>query len=143
MNINFKKLHPNAVVPTFGRSGDAGADLVATTITYTDSYIEYGTGIAIELPPGFAGLIFPRSSLSNYDLILTNHVGLLDSNYRGEIKFRFKATDPFPRVNPTLYKIGDRIGQLVVQQVPAVQFVEVEELSETNRGENGYGSSGK
>jgi len=138
--VKFKRLSPEAIVPTFSRVGDAGADLVATSVTETDLYIEYGTSLAIALPDGTAGLIFPRSSLSNYHLALSNSVGVLDQNYRGEIKFRFKKTNNGP--SASYYKVGDRIGQLIVLPIPAITFEEVEELDETNRGESGYGSSG-
>jgi len=152
MKVKFKKLSENAVAPKIMRSGDAGADLTATSVTETDMYIEYGTSLAVEIPPGFVGLIYPRSSLSNYDLILSNHVGVIDSNFRGEIKFRFKKVDK-KQVYKTsigvithdlsvIYKVGDRIGQLIITEIPAVEFEEAEELSDTNRGQNGYGSSG-
>lgn len=152
VTVKFKKLSPLAVTPSYSRDGDAGADLVATSILETDMYIEYGTGLSIELLPGFACFLYPRSSLSNYDLILANHVGVGDSNFRGEITFRFKRTrieipnefDVFgePAFTPAIYKVGDRIGQLVVQEVPRMLFEEVEELEQSNRGSLGYGSSG-
>lgn len=149
VTINFVKLSDKAVVPVYGKNGDAGADLTATSILETDMYIEYGTDLALDIPPGFAGLIYPRSSLSNYDLVLSNHVGVIDSNYRGEIKFRFKKTLPKLMIagrdcsNPNLYEVGDRIGQLIVQEIPRMLFEEVQELEQSNRGSLGYGSSGK
>lgn len=150
VKVKVKKLVPEAVVPFYSRPGDAGMDMTAISVAETDMYIEYGTGIALQLPPNYVGLIYPRSSLSNYDLILANHVGVIDSNYVGEIKFRFKRTMTLPQVGrfyPTpetlkVYKIGDRIGQIIVQKIPEVKFEEVEELDKTVRGENGYGSSG-
>lgn len=156
VNVKFKKLSEDAVAPKIMKTGDAGADLTATSMTETDMYIEYGTGLAVEIPQGYVGLIYPRSSLSNYDLILSNHVGVIDSNYRGEIKFRFKRTKKpsmayrvpdmenlIDSNNCQIYKVGDRIGQLIIMPYPTVTFEEVEELSETNRGDQGYGSSGK
>lgn len=150
IHIKFKKLSPLAVTPSYSRDGDAGADLTAISILETDMYIEYGTGLAIELAPGYAGIIYPRSSLSNYDLVLANHVGVIDGNYRGEIKFRFKRLyeyghNGFGQIVPkeqAIYKVGDRIGQLIVQEVPRMIFEEVEELEQSNRGSLGYGSSG-
>jgi dUTP pyrophosphatase len=141
VNVKFKKLSPQAVAPKIMRAGDAGADLTATRYVEGPEYIEYGTDIAVEIPPGFVGYIFPRSSISNKTLILSNSVGVIDSNYRGEIKFRFKSHEGVLGENK--YEVGDRIGQLVVMPIPTVTFEEAEELSESNRGEQGYGSSGK
>lgn len=151
VNVKFKKLVPEAVIPKYAKSGDAGLDLTATSVVETDMYIEYGTGLAMELPEGFVGLIYPRSSLSNYDLVLSNHVGVVDSGYRGEIKFRFKKASRFKyvgfcgevtNISEKFYKIGDRIGQLIVQEYPRVLITEVEELESSERGFGGFGSSG-
>jgi dUTP pyrophosphatase len=136
--VKIKKLSSRAVIPHKSRVDDAGVDITATSMKETDMYVEYGTDIAVSIPEGHAGFLLPRSSLSNYDLVLANHVGLIDSNYRGEIKFRFKLSKTSPRI----YNLGDRIGQLVVLPVPAIIFAEVENLDETDRGNQGYGSSG-
>jgi len=136
MKVNIKKLFPEAITPRHQKSGDAGLDLTAISIEHDNMYIQYGTGLSIEIPEGFVGLIYPRSSLSNYDLILSNHVGVIDSNYRGEIKFRFKRT------GPTFYHIGDRIGQLIIMPFPKIELIEVEDLFQTERGSGGFGSSG-
>lgn len=141
INIRFKKLSDKAVVPVYSRNGDAGVDLVATSITETALYIEYDTDLALDIPPGFYGAVVPRSSLSNYHLILSNHYGVIDSNYRGSIKFRFKKTSDSPAAN--YYKVGDRIGQLIVQEIPRMLFEEVQKLEQSNRGSLGFGSSGK
>lgn len=153
LNIKIKKLDEKAIVPKYAKPGDAGLDLVATSIDYQSNYIEYGTGLAVEIPEGYVGLIFPRSSLSNYNLCLSNSVGVIDSGYRGEIKFRFKITaritDNGKTVfynnidDPKKYNVGDKIGQLIIIPFPKVEFIEVEELSSTERGTGGYGSSGK
>ena len=143
--VGVKKLHENAVIPTYSRSGDAGLDLTAVTINCQDDYIEYGTGLAIEIPEGMVGLLYPRSSISKYDLLQCNSVGVIDSNYRGEIKIRFKNTVGLTNTRPfdnKLYNIGDRIGQLIIIRYPQIELVEKEELSDTNRGESGFGSSG-
>lgn len=140
MNVKIKKLVPEAVVPKYSRKGDAGLDLTATSMNDTDMYIEYGTGLAVAIPEGYVGYIFPRSSLSNYHLDLANAVGVIDSNYRGEIKFRFKKTED--HWSSKYYKVGDRVGQLIIMPIPEIEFEEAEELDETNRGANGYGSSG-
>lgn len=147
VTVKIKKLHPDAVIPTYAKHGDAGMDLTAVSKEY-DGYgnVVYGTGIAMEIPNGYVGLLFPRSSNSKKDLILTNSVGVLDSGYRGEIMFKFKFSfseiERSGQYSPMQYNIGDRIGQLIIIPYPQVQFKEVEELSESERGAGGYGSTG-
>jgi dUTP pyrophosphatase len=156
MKVKIKKLHPDAVIPKYAKSGDAGLDLVAVNVKYdneNDLYMEYGTGISMEIPEGYVGLIFPRSSISNSDLTLANATGVIDSGYRGEIKLRFKASCEFaqyvedrlgkPRRDAIYYQIGDKIGQMIILPYPQVEFEETEELSQTERGASGYGSTGK
>lgn len=143
VSVKFKKLVPAAVAPRIMKLGDAGADLTAVSVNDNDMYIEYGTGLSVEIPPSYVGYIFPRSSCSNYHLSLANAVGVIDSNYRGEIKFRFKKTLSYPSIEPVVYNVGERIGQLIVMPIPEVTFEEAEELSDSNRGTGGYGSSGK
>jgi dUTP pyrophosphatase len=141
MKLNFKKLVPEAQKPNFGKPGDAGADLVAISAEIQDNQVIYGTGIAVEIPEGMVGLVFPRSSIRNYDLVLSNSVGVIDSGYRGEIMVTFNLKNPW--LDDKVYHIGNRIAQLVIMPVPLVQFVEVEDLSETSRGTEGHGSTGK
>ena len=142
MKVKFKKLNPNAIVPSYSKPGDAGLDLTATSKDYLNNtkygFTEYGTGLAVEIPEGYVGLLFPRSSISNTGLILANSVGVIDSGYRGEIKFRFKYIP-----DTADYDIGDRIGQLIILPYPSIETEEVEELNSTERGEGGFGSSGK
>jgi len=142
MKIQFKKLLPTAQKPKFGKPGDAGADLVATSIEWRgDLQIVYGTGIAVEIPEGMVGLVFPRSSVRDKNLSMANSVGVIDSGYRGEIMVTFNITaDDLDFVSK--YAVGDRIAQLVIMPVPLAQYVEVEELSETSRGDKGHGSTG-
>ena len=136
MIIRFKKLHPEAPTPSYSQKGDAAVDLTATSITYdSNGNLEYGLGIAIEIPQGYVGLIYPRSSICKYGLSLRNSVAVIDSNFRGELKLKFAERG-------ASYNIGDRIGQLIVQPVLEMSFVEVESLTQTNRGEGGFGSSG-
>ncbi len=140
MKIQFKKLSKEAQKPKFGKPGDAGADLVATSIDLSrDGQIVYGTGLAVEIPEGMVGLVFPRSSVRNYDLVMSNSVGVIDRGYRGEIMVTFNLKNPWADI----YKVGDRIAQLVIMPVPLAQYVEVEELSETSRGTEGHGSTGR
>jgi dUTP pyrophosphatase len=138
MKVKIKKLSPEAVIPTYAKEGDAGMDLVITDIKgETEWDISYGYGISMEIPKGFMGLVFPRSSIRKYDLALTNCVGVIDSGYRGEIQATFKKT------GGAVYKIGDRGAQIIIMPHPIVDFVEVEELTNTERGEGGFGSTGK
>jgi len=142
MIVKIKKLHENAVIPVYSKPGDAGLDLVATSID-DDSYnnIIYGTGLAIEIPEGHVGLLYPRSSNSKTDLYLTNHVGVIDSGYRGEIMFKFRPINGIE--DAYIYAVGDRVGQLIIIPYPSIEFVETEELSDSDRGEGGFGSTGK
>lgn len=143
MEVKIKKLHKDAVIPKYAKPGDAGMDLTAVSMKI-DEYgnICYGIGLAFEIPEGYVGLVFPRSSNCKKGVILTNCVGVIDSGYRGEVSFRFKeiALGNFSKV---AYKVGDRIGQIIIMPYPQIEFVEVDELSETERGTTGYGSSGR
>ena len=142
MQVKFKKLVPEAVIPTYAVEGDAGKDLTATSRKWNDEmqcWI-YGTGLAVEIPKGYVGLLFPRSSVRKYGLILTNHVGVIDSGYRGEIMLTFR---PAMAGGAHVYDVGDRIGQLMIIPYPTYESVEAEELSDTTRGEGGHGSTGK
>ena len=154
LEVRIKKLHKDAVVPTYAKSGDAGMDLTAVSKSYDEQgNVCYGTGLAFEIPEGYVGLIFPRSSVSKKDLALSNHVGVIDSGYRSEVSFKFKRTynlfkcedgdARFSSHKVESYCIGDRIGQIIILPYPQVSFVEVAELSETERGVGGSGSSGK
>lgn len=142
MKISFKKLDPKAIIPSYSKPGDAGMDLTAITKSHMDNprfgYVEYGTGLAVEIPEGYVGLLFPRSSVSTTGLILANSVGVIDSGYRGEIKFRYKWIK-----DTADYNVGDRIGQLIILPYPTIEPEEVQELNSSERGEGGFGSSGK
>lgn len=139
LKIKFKKLNPNAVTPKQGSSGAAGFDLTAVSLEVTDMTLKYDTGIAVDIPPGYVGLVFPRSSVCKTGLSLANSVGVIDSDYRGSISFVFYKPMPWY----VHYLPGDRIGQLVIVPIPEVDFVEVDELSKTERGTGGYGSTGR
>ena len=142
MKVKFKKLNALAQLPAASNPGDAGFDLVATSIEYppgsTGVYVEAATGLACEIPTGYVGLVFPRSSISKTKHFLRNSVGVIDSGYRGEIKLRFSVDDSI-----TAYQSGDRVGQIVFVRLPAIEIIEAEELSTSTRQEKGFGSSGK
>lgn len=155
MKVRIKKLSGRAVMPVKAHATDAGFDLVATR-KWCDEYgnLCYGTDLAFEIPEGYVGYIFPRSSNSKKDLTLSNSVGVIDSGYRGEVTFKFKASwrisevgvcfgDCDYEMHPVQYQVGDRIGQLIIMPIPDIEFEEAEELSQTDRGEGGYGSSGR
>lgn len=138
--VKIKRLHKDAVIPTYAKDGDAGMDLVATEVISNTTFdVTYGTGIAMEIPKGYVGLIFPRSSVRKYDLSLSNCVGVIDSGYRGEIQATFKKTQGLDSMS---YKKGDRIAQIIILPFPKITFVEVDELTQTDRGEGGFGSTG-
>lgn len=137
MQIKIKKLHENAVTPQKAHENDAGFDLVAVTKKQSNGFLELGTGLSFELPPGTVGYLFPRSSISKKNMLLSNSVGVLDNNFRGEVTFRFKPST----IGKGSYDLGDKIGQLIVMPIPAVEIVEVEELGDTERGSGSYGSS--
>ena len=141
MKVKIKKLFPNVEIPKYAKNGDAGLDLIATNKSITDLYIEYGTGLSIEIPEGYVGLLFPRSSISKYHLCLANSVGVVDSSYRGEIMARFKRTSD--TAYETLYNVGDKVVQLVILPYPNIELEEVSALTQTERGAGGFGSSGK
>ena len=141
MKIRYKKLHSKAVKPTKAHESDAGFDMACTRYEVTNGELfTYHTDIAVEIPEGHVGLLFPRSSVFKQDLFLTNSVGVIDSGYRGEVMFKFK---PICSDVKQHYQVGDRIGQLIIIPYPEVEFVETDELSDSERGECGYGSSGR
>lgn len=159
--IKFKKLNQNAVIPSYAHDGDVGMDLTAIDVEYDqekDLYI-YHTGLVCESDKGYGIFLFPRSSNCKTEAYLTNHVGIVDSFlYRGEIQLRYKNRDRYRKslweritgkVNKERamrfapYEEGDRIGQMVVLPYPQVTIQEVDELSDTERGTGGFGSTGK
>lgn len=144
MQIKVKRLSDTAVLPVKAHTNDAGFDLTCSDITTEINecgqlILVYHTGIAIEIPEGYYGLLVPRSSIFKKSLTLTNCAGVIDSNYRGEVMGKFRSTTD---VVPSVYKVGERFAQLLIIPLPAVEMVEADELSETERGEGGYGSTG-
>jgi dUTP diphosphatase len=140
MKVKIKRLDRSAVIPKYAKDGDAGLDLTATAYKVNEKgqYI-YTSDLALEIPDGYVGLLFPRSSICKKDLEMTNSVGVIDSNYRGPIKSVFNPTCE----DPEIYELGERFAQLIIIPYPKIEFEEVEELSETDRGSGGYGSTGK
>lgn len=161
MKVKIKRLTENSVIPTYALNGDAGMDITATS-RHFDEYgnVVFGTGLAFEIPHGYVGLLFARSSNAKKDLLLSNSVGVLDSNFRGEVTFKFKPSVVFyddvlsengkigrvgqnfddivvptrdNEINFQNYEIGDRVGQIIIIPTPQIKFKEVGELTETNK----------
>lgn len=146
MKVRIKKLHKDAVVPKRAHVTDAGFDLYCTetSVDWAKQELLCHTGIAFEIPEGHAGLIFPRSSIANKPLVLHNSVGVIDSHYRGEVTAEFIITDAREfLLNDGGYNPGDRICQMIILPYPEVEFEEAEELTETDRGTGGHGSTGR
>ena len=155
VNINTPKL-------SYAKEGDAGIDLTATS-KWNDEHgnVCFGTNRAFEIPKGYVGLIFPRSSNAKQQLLLSNSVGIIDSGYRGEVMLKFKSSASSFSLKTLIklifkqdakttlinnykisYNVGDRIGQIIILPYPKIEFEESEELSETERNTGGYGSTG-
>lgn len=139
MDIKVKKINKDAVIPSYAKLGDAGMDLTAISKEYKEDgqYVKFGFGLAFEIPLGFVGYIFPRSSICKKDMILSNSVGVIDSGYRGEVSAVFITND-----EEKCYNIGDRVAQLVVMPVPKINLIPVKNLQSSERGSGGYGSTG-
>lgn len=168
LTVKFKKLNEDAVTPSYAKEGDAGLDLVATSKrleTEDGSYLEYGTSLAFEIPEGHVGLLFPRSSISKSasGVSLRNSVGVIDSGYRGEVKIRldlpteecywdgqdfliWRDGEGGPSTNglPDLVKtpsVGEKVAQLIIVPYPTIELEESSDLSDTDRGDGGFGST--
>jgi dUTP pyrophosphatase len=141
VTVKIKKLHENAVIPSYSKAGDAGMDLTITSeIENTSFSVTYGFGIALEIPRGYVGLVFPRSSVRNQELLLSNSVGVIDSGYRGELQATFKKTNGLDSLK---YKVGERGAQIIIMPHPNIELIEFKDLSDSERGDGGFGSTGK
>ena len=142
IDVLVTRIDPAAPLPTYAHTGDAGADLVATTdvLLGPGERAMVPTGISLALPEGYVGLVHPRSGLAaRHGVTVLNAPGTVDAGYRGEIMVLLVNLDPRAAVQLSR---GDRIAQLVVQQVERARFVEVERLPISTRGAGGYGSTG-
>ena len=141
MKVNVKKVSPNAVIPTYAKVGDAALDLTAVDVFFdppTKCFI-YDTGLAFEIPEGYVGLVYQRSSIFKTGLSLSNAVGVIDSGYRNSVKVVFRVVDE----SAPIYKTGDRVAQIIIVPYPVVELEEVDQLTTTERGLGGFGSTGK
>lgn len=139
--VKIKKLYDDAAIPTYARKGDAGADLYAYHVMYLlpHSWALVGTGVSIAMPPSWVGLIHPRSGLAaKRGITVLNAPGTIDSGYRGEIMVNLINHSDIP----VRIAKGDRIAQVVFQQFEQADFLEVDELEESERGASGHGSTG-
>lgn len=143
MQVKFKKLHPNAVVPKQTLAGDVGLDLTVTEIEERTEFLEAKFGIAVEIPEGHFGILSPRSSITKMNVMQKNSIGIIDSGYRGELVVRFKKVKFEDGSQERIYQVGDRAAQLIILPYPSIETVEVDELESSARGENGFGSTGK
>ena len=144
MEIKIKRLNERAKIPTFGTEFSAGADLYCAEeheiSVRSGQKCSIGTGISMEIPEGYVGLVFARSGLAcKNGLRLCNSVGVIDADYRGEIKVVLHNDSEYVRE----IKPGERVAQMIVMPYPKVSFIEVEELSDTVRGETGFGGTGR
>ena len=141
MIVRYKRVSPEAKAPKKAHESDAAFDLTAISVEEDRkrNIVTYGTGISLEIPEGYVGLLFPRSSVYKEQISLANSVGVIDSGYRGEILFKYRIIQPHIH----RYTIGDRVGQLLIIPYPQIEFEESEELDMTERGFGGFGSSGR
>ena len=144
MEISLKRLHPDAVLPSFAHPGDAGADLVAVEEVVLAAAGGRGfipTGFSMAIPEGYGGFVLPRSGLAaRHGVTCVNAPGLIDAGYRGEVKVALINHDP---TDDDVVKPGDRVAQLVIMAVPGISFVSVDELPISQRDSGGFGSSGR
>lgn len=144
LQVPVRRLDPDLPLPAYAKPGDAGVDLRATeavTLLPGGGRALVPTGVAVAIPRGYAGFVQPRSGLAlKHGVTVLNTPGLIDADYRGELKVLLINTDP---AEPFVIERGERIAQLVIQAVEHVDFVEVDELDETERGEGGFGHTGR
>lgn len=157
MEIKIKRLSEKAIMPSKAFPTDAGYDLTSISMEY-DEYgnVVYGFGWAFDIPEGYVGLLFPRSSCSKYDVNMPNCIGVIDAGFHGEVKAKFRPTSVQPirgaksdcieiyhRNRADIFKVGDKCAQMVIVEIPKVSFVEAEELPKSLRGEGGWGHTGR
>ena len=138
MVVDIKLTHPLSKLPTYAHKTDGAMDLTAVSVSYVDNKAIYDTGVAISIPPGYVGLLFPRSSIVKYNQRLANSVGVVDANFLNSIKVVFDFDDNCG----TMYKVGDRIAQLMIIPRPEITLRQVEELGTSERNLGGFGSTG-
>lgn len=138
LNVRIKKVHPEAKIPEYAKFGDAGQDITAVDMSIDGDIVTYDTGLQFEVPEGYVGLLYPRSSIYKTGLVLCNSTGVLDSSFRGTVKFKFRRVSK----DSSIYITGDRIGQIMIVPYPLIKYTESDKLSETERAEGGFGHTG-
>ena len=145
LQVKFKKISDNTIVPSRGSLDAACYDVYAHSITSANGKVVVGLGFKTEIPVGYKAVLVPRSNLTKYNWVMNNSIGIIDSDYRGEWMVIFTAIpgkefaddyQDFP------YAVGDRVAQFYLDEVYNIAFLEVSTLSDTNRGEGGFGSTG-
>ena len=143
MKIKYELRHTDSKAPVRATEGSLGLDLYAATLAVTDGYIEYDTGVAFEFEPGWGAEVFARSSVSKTDLILCNGTALIDQDFSGTVKLRFRDISKNPTQKADAYKVGDRIGQIVFRKYEKVTLEQTSRIEESeSRGSQGFGSTG-
>lgn len=152
MNLNIKKLHPNAKLPTYGTDGAACFDLYACTVdgyehtgslVYDGKPVLVGTGLAFDIPEGWCLTVYSRSGMGfNHGVRLANGTGLIDSDYKGELMIKLVSDSP-DDYTPLRIDPGDRVAQARLERVTRCTFTEVDTLTDTSRGARGFGSTGR
>lgn len=140
LQVKFKKLNAEAKLPIKGSSSAACFDVYATSVEVNNGVATYKLGFATEIPEGWRGVVVPRSNISKHPWVMANSIGIIDSDYRGEWMVKYRCVSGFLEAVP--YGAGDRIAQIYFEKNTDVQFVEVESLDESERGEGGFGSTG-
>lgn len=144
MELKIKRLREDAKMPVMATKGAACFDLTACSIEYlSDTVVKCHTGIAMEIPEGHVGLLFPRSSVYKSGAMLANGVGVIDSDYRGEVCAIFNILNEKTWFDKGMFNAGDRVCQIMIRKVEDVELQEVQELTETSRGEGAFGSTGR
>ena len=143
MQIKIKKISPDAVMPAFATEGAACFDLTCVAAENLGGGLyKMHTGLAFEIPKGYVGLLYPRSSIYKTGAVLANSVGVIDSDYRGEVCAMFAVANTERWVAQPDFK-GTRVAQMMIRKLDDIELVEAEELSATDRGVGGFGSTGR
>lgn len=142
LKVKFKKIHASAKLPVKGSLHAACYDVYADSITFDGDKVKVGLGFKTEIPVGYKGIIVPRSNLTKYSWVLNNSFGVIDADYRGEWMSIFTPIQIGSIVPDFPYGVGDRVAQIYFEKVLDIDFEEVTELSDTQRGEGGFGSTG-
>ena len=136
--LKYKLLGARAVAPKYATEGAGAFDLTTTRVVERDDYVEYYFDIAFEIPKHHVGILIPRSSVSTRGQLLANGIGVIDSDYRGEVTARFVRSKAYKP-----YDVGDRVVQMMIIKLPFIELKQVKQLGETDRDTGGYGSTGK